>query len=92
MSETGNQMPGEPAGVLGLADFLSELRAELAVAQKRAEGSSLRLGVDEVTVELDVVVTTLRSGEGSGKLSAKFWVLNAEVGGKAGGGGGPRSR
>jgi hypothetical protein len=85
MSETGNQMSGEPAGALGLADFLSELRAELAVAQKRAEGSSLRLGVDEVTVELDVVMTTSRSGEGSGKLSAKFWVLNAEVGGKAGG-------
>jgi hypothetical protein len=64
-----------------LADFLSGLRAELAVAQQRAGGSPLRLEVEEVTVSLEVAVTTGRTGGGSGKISAKFWVLEAEVGG-----------
>ena len=32
---------------IGLADFLSDLRAELAEASARAEGESLKLGVDE---------------------------------------------
>lgn len=71
------------AGGLGLADFLADLRAELALAQSRAEGASLRLGVDEVTVSLEVAFTTARRGEGSGKLAAKFWVLGAEAGGTA---------
>jgi hypothetical protein len=31
-------------GALGLADFLSDLRAELAEASKRAEDESLKLG------------------------------------------------
>jgi hypothetical protein len=71
----------QPAGSVGLADFLSDLRAELAVAQQRAEGSSLKLGVEEVSVALEVAVTTARKGGGSGRVSAKFWVMNAEVGG-----------
>ncbi|MGY1670332.1 trypco2 family protein [Geodermatophilus sp. SYSU D00710] len=82
MSETGEPDAHEPpAGSVGLADFLTDLRAELAVAQQRAEGSSLKLGVEEVSVALEVAVTTERRGGGSGKVSAKFWVLNAEVSG-----------
>jgi hypothetical protein len=69
------------AGGLELADFLADLRTELALAQSRAEGGSLRLGVDEVTVSLEVTFTTGRRDAGSGKLSAKFWVLGAEAGG-----------
>ncbi len=69
-------------GALGLADFLTDLRAELAVAQQRAEGSPLRLGVAEITVSLDVAVTIAKSVEGSGRASARFWVLNAELAGK----------
>ena len=33
-------------GALGLADFLSDLRAELAEASKRADRESLKLGVE----------------------------------------------
>lgn len=72
--------PEVPAAGLGLADYLTDLRAELDEAHSRAAGSSLRLGVDEVTVTLEVAVTTDRKASGSGKLSARFWVLNAEVG------------
>src|ERR1700722_1505172 len=68
-----------PDGAMGLADFLTDLRAELAMAQQRAEGSPLRLGVAEVTVSLDVGVTTAKSADGSGKVSARFWVMNAEL-------------
>jgi hypothetical protein len=64
-----------------LADFLTDLRSELAAAQDRAEGSSLKLGVEEVSVSLEVAMTTGSKSSGSGKVSAKFWVLNAEVGG-----------
>jgi hypothetical protein len=66
---------GEFDGALGLADFLSDLRAELAEASKRAESDSLKLGVEEVTVSLDVAVTIARSGEVSTRAGAKFWVF-----------------
>lgn len=71
----------DDADRVGLADYLTELAAELEEAAQRAEGSSLRLGVEEVTVTLEVAVTKARKGAGSGKVSAKFWVLNAEAGG-----------
>jgi ketosteroid isomerase-like protein len=71
------------AGGLALVDFLTDLRAELALAQSRAGGASLKLGVDEVTVSLEVAFTTARRDDGSGKVSAKFWVLGAEAGGTA---------
>jgi hypothetical protein len=68
-------------GAMGLADFLSDLRAELAEASKRAEHESLKLGVEEVMVELDVAVTIAKRGEASAKASAKFWVFaSAEAG------------
>jgi hypothetical protein len=70
-----------PVDALELADFLADLRVQLGTAEERAEGSSLRLSVDEVTISLDVAVTTGRKGGGSGKVSAKFWVMNAELGG-----------
>jgi hypothetical protein len=70
---------------LGLADFLSDLRAELADAAKRAEHDSLKLGVEEVTVSLDVAVTIAKTGEASAKATAKFWVFaSAEAGVKGG--------
>ncbi len=72
--------PEEASESLRLADYLADLREELDEAQSRAAGSSLHLGVDEVTVTLEVAVTTDRKASGSGKVSAKFWVLNAEVG------------
>jgi len=68
-------------GAMGLADFLSDLRAELAGASKRAEHEPLKLGVEEVTVSLDVAVTIAKRGGASAKASAKFWVFaSAEAG------------
>jgi len=71
-------------GALGLADFLSDLRIELAEASRRAEGDPLKLGVDEVTVSLDVAVTVARKGEASAKAKAKFWVFASVEGGVQG--------
>jgi hypothetical protein len=73
--------PVEFNGPLGLADFLSDLRSELAEASKRAEGDSLRLGVVEVTVSLDVAVTVAKKKEGSAGAKAKFWVFASVEGG-----------
>jgi hypothetical protein len=67
--------PEEFEGALGLADFLSDLRAELAEASKRAESDSLKLSVEEVTVSLDVAVTIAKKGGVSAKAGAKFWVF-----------------
>jgi hypothetical protein len=72
--------PEEFEGALGLADFLSDLRAELAEASKRAEGDSLKLGVEEVTVSLDVAVTIAKKAGASAKASAKFWVFASAEG------------
>jgi hypothetical protein len=71
-------------GAMGLADFLSDLRAELAEASKRTEHESLKLGVEEVTVSLDVAVTIAKKGEASAKASAKFWVFASVEGGVKG--------
>jgi hypothetical protein len=66
---------------LGLADFLTDLRSELAEAAQRAESDPLRLELDEVQVSLDVAVTLGRKSEGSAKAGAKFWVIaSAEAG------------
>jgi hypothetical protein len=83
VSEVEESEADHPEGALGLADFLADLREELAEGQQRAEGSSLKLGVEEVTVSLEVAVTTARKGGVSGKVRAKFWVLSAELGGSA---------
>jgi hypothetical protein len=75
---------GEFEGALGLADFLSDLRAELSEASKSAESDSLKLGVEEVTVSLDVSVTIAKKGEVSAKAGAKFWVFVSAEGGVRG--------
>lgn len=70
-------------GKLGLADFLSDLRAELDEAARRAEGESLKLEIDQVTLSLDVAFTIGKKGEGSAAAKAKFWVFaSAEVNAK----------
>lgn len=80
----------EPAG-LGLVEFLADLRADLQAAQEQADAQvarqegGLRLGVNEVTVTLDVGHVATTSGEVSGKVTGKFWVFGgAEAGVKAG--------
>jgi hypothetical protein len=76
--------PGGFEGALGLADFLSDLRAELAEAAKRGESDSLKLGVEEVTVSLDVAFTIAKKGEASAEAGAKFWVFASAEGGVKG--------
>ncbi|WIM92551.1 hypothetical protein ACTOB_004495 [Actinoplanes oblitus] len=65
----------DDATLIGLADFLRDLRAELTEAQSAADGQQLRLGIDEIEITMDVVYTTTRSAETSGKIGAKFWVV-----------------
>lgn len=60
---------------IGLADFLSDLRAELAEASRRAGSESLKLGVEELTVSLEVGVTVGGTVGGSATAKAKFWVF-----------------
>jgi hypothetical protein len=60
---------------IGLAEFLTDLRAELSEAQSRARGDALKLGVDEITLSLDVAYTLTKGGEASAGVRAKFWVF-----------------
>jgi hypothetical protein len=80
---------------LGLVEFLTDLRQDLARAQAAAQaeaaaasagGAVLWLGVEEVTVSLDVAHERTLSGETSGKVGGKFWVFaSAEASVTAGG-------
>jgi hypothetical protein len=73
--------PAEFESALGLADFLSDLRAELTESSKRAQDETLKFGIHEVTVSLDIGVTFEKKGAGSLRASAKFWVFaKAEAG------------
>jgi len=60
---------------IGLVEFLTDLRAELSEAQSRAAGDSLKLGVEEVSLTLDVACTLTNGGEASAGVKAKFWVF-----------------
>jgi Trypsin-co-occurring domain 2 len=66
---------------IGLAEFLTDLRAELSEAQSRAAGDSLKLGVEEISLTLEVAYTLTKAGETSTGGKAKFWVFaEAEAG------------
>lgn len=66
---------------IGLAEFLTDLRAELSEAQSRASDDPLKLGVEEISLTLEVAYTLTKGGEASAGVKAKFWVFaSAEVG------------
>ncbi|MEV8374742.1 trypco2 family protein [Kribbella sp. NPDC056861] len=72
---------------LELVEFLADLRADLEAARVAAvnEGGELRLGVEEVSVTLEVVHERTTTAELGGKISGKFWVFgSAEASGTAG--------
>ncbi len=70
---------------IGLAQFLLDLRAELNEAQSRAADDSLKLGVEEVSLTLDVGYTLTRAGGAAANVKAKFWVFaSAEAGATVG--------
>jgi Trypsin-co-occurring domain 2 len=48
---------GESEERIGLADFLTDLRAELGEAERRAVNDPLKLGVEEISLTLDVAYT-----------------------------------
>jgi len=83
---------------LGLVEFLADLRSDLQQAQTQARTQAatqtqagggdgvLWLGLEEVTVTVEVVHERTASGETAGKVSGKFWVFaSAEASVKTGG-------
>src|SRR5262249_51519653 len=60
---------------VGLAGFLSDLRAEVGEAQPGAAGDPLKLGVEEISLTLEVAYTLTKAGEASAGVQAKFWVF-----------------
>jgi hypothetical protein len=68
----------EDTAPLELAAVIDAVRAELVSAAARGAGEPLQFEVQEVTLELEVSVTTSKEAEGG----LKVWVLAA--GGKAG--------
>ena len=65
---------------IGLAEFLTDLRAELSEAQSRSAQDSLKLGVEEISLTLEVAYTLTKTGEASAGVRAKFWVLASAEG------------
>lgn len=63
---------------LALAQVLAQLKSELAVAELAGEGADIKLPLEEIEVELQVVVTS----EDAGGLKASFWVIEANAGTK----------
>lgn len=61
-----------------LSDMLVTLRKELMDAQKKGAAQDLKFKVEDV--ELEVQFTT--TNDLDGKVGVKFWVYNAEAGGK----------
>jgi hypothetical protein len=67
-------------GAIGLADFLAALRDELHIAAENATTDWLKLGVEELTLTVDMAYEQARSRGVSAKATAKFWVfLSAEA-------------
>jgi hypothetical protein len=72
---------GEFEGRIGLAEFLTDVRAELSEAQSRAAEDSLELGVMEISLTVDVAYTLTRGGEVSAgcERSSGSWPLPRPV-------------
>jgi hypothetical protein len=66
-----------------LADFLADLRDELSLARERASGP-LKLGVDEITLTVDVAYSAETSVQAGGRVRATFWaLLSGDLSGQA---------
>lgn len=60
---------------LGLAEFLTELQAELSQARLETERPDLKFSMDRVTVEVDVSYT--RTKDSSASAKPQFWVIES---------------
>jgi len=79
----GGEIVNESDERIELAEYVSALRAELSKAQSQASADSLKLGVEGITLELNVAYTLTKTGEASAGVKAKFWVLElGEAGAK----------
>ncbi|MBF0603177.1 MAG: hypothetical protein HQL07_05720 [Nitrospirae bacterium] len=65
-------------GKIALAEMISSLRSELQQAQDEGKDKELRFAVGDVELELQVTVTK----EGTVGGGVKFWVYEANAGGK----------
>lgn len=65
---------------IGLAEMIDSLRQELLFSQKKSEDSKLIFDVEKIDLELQVTIEKVE--EANGNLGVKFWVLDAEMGGK----------
>jgi hypothetical protein len=61
-----------------LSELIQQLRIELAVAMAEGEGKGVRFEAEKLEIELKVEVK--KSAEGKGGV--RFWVVNADAGGK----------
>jgi hypothetical protein len=61
--------------MVGLAEAIRSLRAELTQAMEEGEGQGLRFKVDPVELEFELAVTSTKGGGGG----IKFWVVTAEA-------------
>ena len=68
---------------IGLAEMINCLRGELELAKLNAATtkSDVLLEVEKIDLQLQVNVEKVK--EANGKSGVKFWVVNAEAGGKA---------
>lgn len=62
---------------LGLAEFLTELQAELSKARSQAKMDDLKVSVDRVTLEVDILYTLTQSAESPTSMKPEFWVLGS---------------
>lgn len=60
---------------IALSEMLAELREELLAAEQKGEASTLKLLVQQVEIELQVV--TEKKAHGGGGV--KFWIYNADA-------------
>lgn len=66
---------GQDENWLDLADALEVLRTQLSEAQRRGQGSPLRLVLGEITAEFEVELVRTRNGGGA----LRFGVVEADA-------------
>jgi predicted N-acetyltransferase YhbS len=67
--------------MIELAHVVRQLRAELAEAQRQADGEELRLELGPIELELSLVL----SSEGGAGGKVRFWVVEVGADGRASG-------
>jgi hypothetical protein len=69
------EMSRESDAQLGLAEYLTQLQAELSRALAQREADDIKFSVDGVTVELDIIYTLTQSAGSPTSVKPEFWLL-----------------